>query len=98
MNSEVLLTAQEVADWINENPQSVIRWGKEGTALFPYPIRQKDGTFKWNREHVQKWLENMENQNVGLIQHPEEKEKESKLHPPSHRRVMETDAEDIAGT
>ena len=35
-----LLTPIQVGEWINENPETVIEWGEEGTTLFPYPIHQ----------------------------------------------------------
>ena len=88
---DAMLTPVEVGEWINENPETVIEWGEQGTDLFPYPIRQRDGTLKWKRSHVQTWLESTENQNVGFIQHPEEREAEETFRPPSLNRVVGRD-------
>jgi predicted DNA-binding transcriptional regulator AlpA len=86
-----LLTPIQVGEWINENPETVIEWGEEGTNLFPYPIPQSDGTLRWKRSHVQTWLESMENHDVGFIQHPERKETQDTLHPQTHRRIVDGD-------
>ena len=72
---DTLLTPVEIGEWINESPDTVIVWGEEGVNLFPFPIKQSDGTLKWKRSHIQLWLESTEDQkNVGTIQDPQAQE------------------------
>jgi hypothetical protein len=66
-----MLTAQEVGEWINEEPHTVIEWGNHGTNLFPRSHEKLDGTQLWNRSHIQQWLEYKEVLDVGLIQPPQ---------------------------
>ncbi len=92
MMIDPLLTPVEVGEWIGETPETIIEWGEEGTDLFPFPIRQSDGTLRWKRSHVQQWLESLEDQkNVGLVQEPRTQET---LHTPKHPQEFQGDEED----
>lgn len=90
---EVLLTLNEVSEWVNETPATVTAWSKNGTDMFPYHIKQKDGTLRWKQSHVQEWLESMEDlKDVEFIQPPETCEA---LHPPQLKRELDDDEGDV---
>ena len=56
MLEDPVLSAEEVAQWLDKEPNEVIEWGKQDR--------------KWKRSHIQQWLE-MENQNARTVQDPE---------------------------
>mgnify|MGYP003628421958 FL=1 len=65
MLEDPLLSAEEVAEWLEKEPNEVIEMGKQGTRLFPLPIADS----QWKRSHIQQWLE-MEDKNARTVQDP----------------------------
>lgn len=57
MLSEQLLSATEVAEWLNVSKDQIRRWTKENHNGFPQPIRFNQKTRRWRREDIDRWLE-----------------------------------------
>ena len=72
MLEDPALSAEEVAQWLDTNPDEVVERGEQGTRLFPRPIADR----QWKRSHIQQWLE-MENRNARTVQDPETPETSS---------------------
>ncbi len=54
MNSEKLVTYQELCSMLNRNYRTIWAWCKKG--VFPQPVKVLGRTIGWKRQDVEKWL------------------------------------------
>ncbi len=54
MNSEKLVTYQELCSMLNRNYRTIWAWCKKG--VFPQPVKVLGRTIGWKRQDVEQWL------------------------------------------
>ena len=59
---ERMMTVGEIAIYLNVEDRTITRWGREGTAGFPPPLKLNNKTVRWRESDVEKWMKGLENE------------------------------------
>ena len=59
---ERMMTVGEIAIYLNVEERTVTRWGREGTAGFPPPLKLNNKTIRWREIDIEKWMKGIQDE------------------------------------